>query len=118
VEAADLMRLSFHPELVVLSGCDTARGRAGGGEGLIGLSWALFVAGAPSLVVSQWQVGAASTADLMRAFHREIAATVGRTGRVAGRAAALRRAALTLLASPRYRHPFYWAAFVVVGDGS
>ena len=118
VEAAALMNLTLQPDLVVLSGCDTARGRIGDGEGLIGLSWALFVAGAPSLVVSQWSVTALSTAALMRDFHGRLKASLRATGRVEHRAAALRGAALSLLANPFYRHPFYWAAFVVMGDGS
>jgi CHAT domain-containing protein len=118
VAAADLMNLTLRPDLVVLSGCDTARGRIGDGEGLIGLSWALFVAGAPSLVVSQWSVTSESTSALMREFHGRLKASLKTSGRVEHRAAALRAAALSLLANPSYRHPFYWAAFVVMGDGS
>ncbi len=118
VEAAELMNLSLQPDLMVLSGCDTARGRIGDGEGLIGLSWALFVAGAPSLVVSQWSVTSDSTSALMREFHERLRVSLTTSGRVQDRAAALRGAALALLATPRYRHPFYWAAFVVMGDGS
>ena len=118
VEASDLMNLTLRPDLVVLSGCDTARGRIGDGEGLIGLSWALFVAGAPSLVVSQWSVTSESTAALMREFHGRLKASLKTSGRVEHRASALRGAALSLLSNPFYSHPFYWAAFVVMGDGS
>jgi hypothetical protein len=34
------------------------------------------------------------------------------------KAEALRQAALPLLRGVRYRHPFYWAGFVLIGDGS
>jgi CHAT domain-containing protein/Flp pilus assembly protein TadD len=113
LEAREIMQLDLHADLVVLSACETGRGRVGAGEGLIGISWAFFVAGSPTSVVSQWKVNSASTAELMIEFHRRL-----RTGRKTGsRAEALRRAALKVRANPDYRHPFYWASFVLVGDG-
>lgn len=50
--------LDLHPpaDMGVLSACDTGRGQKRSGEGITGLSWALFAAGAPSQVVSQWEV--------------------------------------------------------------
>jgi CHAT domain-containing protein len=77
---------------------------------MIGLSWALLVAGSPTSVVSQWKVDAVSTTELMLAFHRTL-----RGSRDGSPAQALRQAARTLLARPEYRHPFYWAGFVAVG---
>jgi CHAT domain-containing protein len=102
------MELDLKADLAVLSACETARGRIGAGEGVIGLSWALFVAGCPTTVVSQWQVESASTTELMVGFHRRL-----RDG--AGKAEALRGAALALMADDRYNHPFYWAGFIVIG---
>src|SRR5262249_45223690 len=52
LEAWELMQLDLKAELAVLSACETARGRIGAGEGMIGLSWAMFIAGVPSIVVS------------------------------------------------------------------
>ena len=109
LEAREIMRLDLQARLAVLSACETARGRISSGEGVIGMSWALFVAGVPATVVSQWKVDSASTAGLMIEFHRHL-----RSGR--GKAEALRQAALRTRTNPAYRHPFYWAAFVVVGD--
>jgi CHAT domain-containing protein len=117
VEAADLIEMDVQADLVVLSSCDTARGRVGDGEGLIGLSWALFVAGTPSVVVSQWKVDATSTTRLMRLFHQRIASGLAQNGGVTGRATSLREASLALLRNPQWSHPFYWAPFVLVGDG-
>jgi CHAT domain-containing protein len=118
LEAADLINMDVQADLVVLSSCDTALGRIGDGEGLVGLSWALFVAGTPSIVVSQWQVAADSTTELMRVFHRRIAGGMKAGGVVSNRAVALRAAALALLKDPQRSHPFYWAPFVLIGDGT
>jgi CHAT domain-containing protein/tetratricopeptide (TPR) repeat protein len=112
LEAWELLNLDLRADLVVLSACETGRGRVTAGEGVIGLSWALFVAGSPTAVVSQWKVDSASTSDLMLEFHRGL-----RRDPPASRAAALRSAALRLLRT-RYAHPFYWAGFIVVGDAS
>jgi CHAT domain-containing protein/Tfp pilus assembly protein PilF len=109
LEAWEILNLDLNADLAVLSACETGRGRVGAGEGVIGLSWALFVAGCPTTVVSQWKVDSASTTELMLAFHRNL-----RKGQA--KAAALQSAALKVLADSRYRHPFYWAGFVVVGD--
>jgi CHAT domain-containing protein len=102
---------------VVLSACETARGRVGAGEGVIGLSWALFVAGSPTTVVSQWKVDSAGTSQLMLAFHKSLNAGVRDAKTRMSKAGALRVAALNLLESTEYRHPFYWAGFSVIGDG-
>ena len=114
LEAWELMQLDLKADLAVLSACETARGRTSAGEGVIGLTWALFVAGTPATVVSQWEVESASTRDLMLGFHRQLQAP-----RAAGKqtkAEALRRAALKLMKNPETNHPFYWAGFVLVGD--
>jgi CHAT domain-containing protein len=56
LEAWELMQMDLKAELAVLSACETARGRVGDGEGLIGMTWALFMAGVPTTIASQWQV--------------------------------------------------------------
>jgi CHAT domain-containing protein len=120
LEAWELMEMRLDAELVVLSACETARGRVTPGEGLIGLSWALFVAGSPTTVVSQWKVESASTTELMLDFHRRLQVRFSRPGGAGGmtKAEALRLASLRLLRSERYSHPFYWAGFVMIGDGN
>lgn len=120
LEAWELMEMRLDAELVILSACETARGRVTPGEGLIGLSWALFVAGSPVTVVSQWKVESASTTELMLEFHRRLLARLSHPRGANGmtKAEALRLAALRLLRSERHAHPFYWAGFVMVGDGN
>ena len=110
LEAREILDLDLPADLAVLSACETARGRIGAGEGVIGLSWAFSVAGVRNTVVSLWNVDAASTADLMLAFHR--AAQGGQEY-----PEALRAAEVALMRDPKTRHPFYWAPFVLIGDG-
>lgn len=119
LEAWEIMQMDLHAELAVLSACETARGRVSSGEGMIGLTWALFVAGVPTTIVSQWQVRSDSTAALMVEFHRLLQkANAQSSPRAASdwtKAEALQQAALKLLRAGQYRHPFYWAGFVLVG---
>ena len=115
LEAWELMQLDLKADLAVLSACETARGRIGAGEGMIGLSWAMFIAGVPSIVVSQWKVESAGTRDLMVNFHRALISPPGAGKAKPTKTEALRQAALKLLKNPETSHPFYWAGFVLVG---
>jgi CHAT domain-containing protein/tetratricopeptide (TPR) repeat protein len=117
LEAREIMQMEMTADVAVLSACETARGRVGGGEGMIGLTWALLVAGVPTTVVSQWKVRSDSTAELMIAFHRRLKDQLARPAGQRDIAGALRMAALEIKRDPRYRHPFHWAPFVVVGHG-
>ncbi|MGB7925088.1 MAG: CHAT domain-containing tetratricopeptide repeat protein [Pyrinomonadaceae bacterium] len=117
LEAWEMMNLNLGADLVILSACETARGRVGAGEGMIGMTWALFVAGSPATVVSQWKVESASTTDLMLEFHRQLKEKYRNDNSHLTTAGALREAELKMLANSQYRHPFYWAGFVLIGDG-
>lgn len=116
LEAWEIMQMDLKADLAVLSACETGRGRVSAGEGLIGLTWAFFVAGVPTTVVSEWKVESASTANLMLAFHRALRAADVQPGSPFATAKALQRAEAQLLHNQHYSHPFYWAGFVVVGD--
>jgi CHAT domain-containing protein len=74
------------------------------------MSWALLVAGSPATVASQWKVDSRSTTRLMLAFHRGLKGG-------AAKGEALRNAALSVMRTSEYRHPYYWAAFELVGNG-
>jgi CHAT domain-containing protein/lipoprotein NlpI len=114
LEAHEIMRLKLQAHLVVLSACETARGYIGPGEGLIGLTWAFLQTGVPTVVVSQWQVREDSTAQLMQSFYQRLKTPTTNVTR----AEMLRQAALSVMKDTRYGHPFYWAGFVLVGNGS
>lgn len=100
--------------LVVLSACDTGVGRYYRGEGMMGLSRTFIAAGVPLVVASLWPVDSDSTADLMIAFHRY------RKTENLSSADALQKAQRTMAdgADRRYRHPYYWAAFTLVGGSA
>jgi CHAT domain-containing protein len=116
LEAWEIMNLDLKADVAVLSACETARGRIGGGEGIIGLTWAFFVAGVPTTVASQWKVESNSTTELMLAFHRALRVTKAQKNSSFATAKALRMAELELLHKGAHTHPFYWAGFVVTGN--
>ncbi|MBS1826222.1 MAG: CHAT domain-containing protein [Acidobacteria bacterium] len=112
LESREVLQLPLQADLVVLSACQTASSGPNAGEGLIGLTWAFLAAGSNAAVASQWQADSAGTSHLMTALHRNV-----RQGRI-NLSHAMQRAALDLMKRPEYRHPFYWAAFMVVGKGN
>ena len=105
----DIFGLELAASLVTLSGCQTGRSVVGGGEELLGLARAFFAAGAASLLLSLWAVEDSSTAEFMRLFYGDLAGG-------ATKAAALRHAQQVFIADDRYRHPYYWAPFSLIGD--
>ncbi|HIK19213.1 MAG TPA: tetratricopeptide repeat protein [Leptolyngbyaceae cyanobacterium M33_DOE_097] len=104
--AAEMSDLSLQAKLVVLSACDTGRGKITG-DGVIGLSRSLISAGVPSVIVSLWAVPDAPTAFLMTEFYKNREST-------GDHAKALRQAMLTTL--QRYPKPRDWAAFALIGE--
>ncbi|MEP0838266.1 CHAT domain-containing tetratricopeptide repeat protein [Trichocoleus sp. AS-A1] len=106
--AEEILNLKLNAELVVLSACDTGRGRITG-DGVIGLSRSLISAGVPSVVVSLWQVPDNSTAFLMTEFYKNLQ-------QKADKATALRNAMLTTMKQQQYSDPVQWAAFTLIGE--
>jgi CHAT domain-containing protein len=106
------MDRNLQADLAVLSACETANGKIAPGEGVMGMSWAFFVAGTHSLLVSLWKISSESTSDLMPNFYKSLALDQNRN-----KARALREAVLPLITESRYRHPFFWAGFVLIGEG-
>lgn len=105
---SDIFNLELKSDLVVLAACKTA-GKQVTGEGLVGLTRAFLYAGAPSVVVTLWEVADSSTSGLMVEFYRNL----GRTG---DKAEALRQAKLAMLEKQgRLSAPYYWAPFILVG---
>jgi len=107
---ADIYNLDLAADLVVLSACRTGLGKNVRGEGLVGLARAFMYAGAPRVVTSLWTVDDAATAALMADFYR-ILLVEGRPP-----SEALRGAQLRMQQQPRWRHPYFWAAFTLQGE--
>jgi CHAT domain-containing protein/tetratricopeptide (TPR) repeat protein len=96
--------------LVTLSACETALGEISSGDDMVGLSRAFLYAGTPSLLATLWEVEDTSTALVMEFFYDNW------RNKKMSKPEALRQAQLSLKAMPEYRHPFFWAAFVLIGD--
>jgi CHAT domain-containing protein len=113
-DASEIAALPMTADLVVLSACNTAAsGKADGGQSLSGLAASFFRAGAKSLLVSHWQVPSAATGALMSSMF----ATLSKTPNMSVDTA-LRTAQSGLSKTPGFAHPFFWAAFVLMGDGA
>ncbi|MHC5009774.1 MAG: CHAT domain-containing protein, partial [Planctomycetota bacterium] len=106
--ALEVYGMRIPADLVVLSACSTARGQAVRGGGLLGLSEAFMYAGAPRVVASLWDVDDEATKSFMAAFYR-----YWRAGE--STASSLRKAQLHVKRERRWRHPRYWAAWVLWG---
>lgn len=115
--------------LVTLSSCETAAGKQQEGEGTIGFVYPFFAAGAHCMLLSLWKVDDEATAILMQRFYENwrCAYADARDGRRAGemtKAEALREAKSWLrtvkddAGRRRFEHPYFWSAFVLVGDAN
>lgn len=112
LDASEIAAMKLNADLVVLSACNTAGGGRLGGEALTGLAESFFFAGARSLVVSHWQVPSAATAQLMGTMFGRLGPELK-----GGASAALKEAQAQMISQQKTAHPFFWAAFVVIGDG-
>jgi CHAT domain-containing protein len=117
LDASEILDLKLDADLVVLSACDTGGGGGdsattglqGGGEALGGLARAVIYAGGRSLIVSHWSVDSVATVRLM----------TGMFGSGAGsEAEGMQKAQVALQQNDQFSHPYFWAPFTIVGDGS
>lgn len=106
----EIYNLALNADLVTLSACETGIGEMKRGEGIISLARAFAYAGAKSIVTSLWSVNDASTKDLMVFFYTNLQSGLPKDESLA-------QAKRQLMAQkPGSAHPYYWAAFVVIGD--
>jgi CHAT domain-containing protein/tetratricopeptide (TPR) repeat protein len=109
LDLREISRLDLDCDLVVVSACQTGRGKLLSGEGVIGLSRAFLYAGARAVIVSLWNVTDISTGQLMKSFYQHV--TDGSSN-----VASLRRAKLQMIGGGKVtRHPYYWSSFVMIG---
>ncbi|AFZ01264.1 tetratricopeptide repeat protein [Calothrix sp. PCC 6303] len=104
--AEEIFGLELKANLVVISACDTGRGKITG-DGVIGLSRSFISAGVPSVIVSLWSVDDGSTAFLMTEFYQNLQQKMDK-------ATALRKAMLDT--KKKYSSPSQWAAFTLIGE--
>jgi CHAT domain-containing protein/Tfp pilus assembly protein PilF len=110
--ASEVAQLKLDADWVILSACNTAAGDKPGAAGLSGLAKAFFYAGARTLLVSHWPVQSDAATALTTNMFQKL-----KQNPVIGRAEALRQSMMSMAANLETAHPFFWAPFVVVGEG-
>jgi len=107
----ELFNLNLSADMAVLSACNTGSGQLVKGDGVMSLSKGFIHAGCPSALVSLWSVDDYSTSEIMINFYKYL-----KKGQSKDKA--IRNAKLEYLAAADKvkRHPFYWAAFIHMGD--
>ncbi|MFZ6007693.1 MAG: CHAT domain-containing protein [Nitrospirota bacterium] len=105
---SEVLDMKLDADMAVLSACVTGKGKLVEGEGVANFARAFQHAGARSVVVSLWEVPSKETVEYMTAFYRYL-----KEGR--SRAEALRLARNAIKA--KYPNPFYWAPFILHGEG-
>ena len=144
LEVREIFGMDLKASLVVLSACETGLGKLSSGDELVGLTRAFIYAGTPSVVASLWNVEDSSTAQLMASFYKNIKTMtkvealrqaqlnlirgnvnsdllarrgiggVGKLGEVpAAKAPSQDSNPIAISTS----HPFFWAPFILVGEG-
>ena len=112
LEVHEILQLSLNARLVTLSACDTALGSGDftempAGDEFVALDRAFLEAGSDAVLASLWKVNDRSTLIMMDRLYRNLRRSNG--------AQALAKAQRSMIGDPRYRQPYYWAAFVLVG---
>jgi CHAT domain-containing protein len=108
---ADIYNIKLSADLVVLSACQTAVGRNLRGEGLVSLTRGFMYGGAARVVASMWRIDDEASKELMAKFYDHMLGQDHMTP-----AAALRAAQNDIRKHDRWRHPYFWAAFVMQGE--
>ena len=106
----EIRQLDYTADLIFLSACRTGVGRLLPGEGVMNLARPFLVSGCRAAVVTCWNINDKSTAKLVSDFYKNIKA-----GNSIARS--LARAKREFINSERemYRHPYFWAPYIVIG---
>jgi len=111
LQMREVLNLKLNADLVVLSACQTGLGQFIRGEGIESLSRAFFFAGASSVLMSLWTINDQVSSQFMERFYFHL-----KSGETV--AEALRKVKLEMIDSKVVSHPYYWATFILSGDGS
>ncbi|MEL6924947.1 MAG: CHAT domain-containing protein, partial [Bacteroidota bacterium] len=112
ITVKEIYTFPYATQLAVLSGCETGTGQLQSGEGLISLARAFMQSGTPSVVTSLWQVDDKATGDIMINFYNNLLTKQQKPR-------ALQKAKLDFMATSEseiLHHPYYWAAFIQIGN--
>ncbi len=97
-------------ELVVLSACETGKGKQlGDGSEILGFGYQMQVAGAAASLATLWRVDDRGTSEYMNDFYTALKSGVNKAG-------AVQKAQIAMINS-KYNHPYYWAPFILIGNG-
>lgn len=121
--ALEVLRMEIPADLVVLSACETGKGKIVKGEGIVGLMRMFMYAGAPRVICSLWKVDDEATRALMVKFYElwNPGPALSDPGESNGKregmgtAAALEKAQEFVRSHEKWKHPYYWAAWVLWG---
>lgn len=105
----EIMNLDWNAKLVVLSACQTGKGKLRRGEGVVGLTRAVMHAGTPAAIVSLWNVSDEGTKELLIKLFKNI------IQKKMTKEEALRKAKIEMLET-KFSNPFYWSSFVLYGE--
>ena len=106
----EIMNLKYNARMIVLSACESGLGKEERGEGVTGLTRAFMYAGSPAVVVSLWSVDDEGTMELMKRLYGNI------LEKRLSKERSLRDSKLDMLKNTKFRHPFFWGAFVIYGE--
>ena len=97
-------------ELVVLSACETGKGKQlGDGSEILGFGYQMQVAGAAASLATLWRVDDQGTSEFMNNFYTALKSGINKAG-------AVQKAQIAMINS-KYNHPYYWAPFILIGNG-
>ena len=108
LEAREIFGLNLDAYLVTLSACNTAIGKFTKGDDVVGLTRAFIFAGTPSILGTIWSVNDESTSTFMHHFYENL--------KEMDKLKSLQQAQIAMIRSEKYRHPYYWAGFQLIGD--
>ena len=111
VTVGEWMRYKLHSDLAYLSACNSGRGAKYAGEGLIGLPYALTLAGNKSTVMTLWEIGDDAAAAFSTAFFTRLT-----EGQDASQALAETKREFLHHEIAAYRDPHVWGAFQLYGE--
>ncbi len=107
----ELGEMNFKTNLMVLNSCETGIGKIFNGSGLYGISKILLSSGIKSLIVTLWPVKDYFAKNFMLKFYSQLK-------KVKNTERALRETKLFFIKSLKYRDPYYWASYILIGKNT